>query len=170
MTNRPILPANSYWNRYTNLVDDGNILEKLTTVNHQTQEFLATIPDEKGNYRYQEGKWTIKEVLIHIIDTERIMAYRALRFARKDKTPLPGFSENDFVAALDVTHRSIADLVQELAIVRAATLSLFKNFTTEQWMERGIASKQEVSVLALAYIIVGHEIHHLKVIKERYLG
>ena len=132
-------------------------------------EFLKLIPDDKAYFAYAEGKWTIKEVVGHIIDTERIMAYRALRIARKDQTPLPGFEENEYVANASFNDRSLESLSEEFAAVRRSNVYLFKHFSAEQFGQMGTASGNPVSVRALLYITVGHLNHHRRIIEERYL-
>ena len=121
------------------------------------------------NYRYAEGKWTIKEIIGHLIDAERIFAYRMLRFARKDATDLPGFDENEYVPASEANERSIHGLLEEFTTVRAGTFSLWRSLTNEMLQRSGTVNGNRLSVRALAYITCGHEIHHLAVIKERYL-
>ncbi|WP_291116072.1 DinB family protein [Flavobacterium sp. UBA6135] len=131
--------------------------------------FFTTIPIHKHEFRYAEGKWTIKDILQHLIDAERIFAYRALRIARNDTTPLPGFEENDYVETAHANRRSVNDLLEEFVIVRKGTMSLFSTFTDEQLSRMGIASDNPVSVRAIGFIILGHQKHHEKIIKERYL-
>jgi len=132
-------------------------------------DFLKTIPSEKHEFRYAEGKWTIKDIVQHLIDAERIFAYRALRIARKDKTPLPGFEENEYVETAFANKREMNDLIEEFIMVREATISLFKTFTEEQLLQMGTASEKPVSVRAIGFITMGHQKHHEKIIKERYL-
>ncbi|HRZ30790.1 MAG TPA: DinB family protein [Flavobacterium sp.] len=132
-------------------------------------DFLKTIPSEKHEFRYAEGKWTIKDIVQHLIDAERIFAYRALRIARKDKTPLPGFEENEYVETAFANKRVMNDLIEEFITVREATISLFKTFTEEQLLQMGTASEKPVSVRAIGFITLGHQKHHEKIIKERYL-
>ncbi|WP_396183404.1 DinB family protein [Flavobacterium sp.] len=132
-------------------------------------DFLKTIPTDKQEYRYVEGKWTIKDIVQHLIDAERIFAYRALRIARKDQTPLPGFEENEYVETAFANSRTMEDLIEEFATVRQATLSLFKTFSDEQLTQMGTASEKPVSVRAIGCIILGHQKHHVNVILERYL-
>jgi len=132
-------------------------------------DFLKTIPSEKHEFRYAEGKWTIKDIVQHLIDAERIFAYRALRIARKDKTPLPGFEENEYVETAFANKREMNDLIEEFITVREATISLFKTFTEEQLLQMGTASEKPVSVRAIGFITMGHQKHHEKIIKERYL-
>jgi len=145
------------------------LIEELEISVHRFIKFVQNIPLDKFDYRYAEGKWTIKDIIQHLIDAERIFAYRALRFARNDKTKLPGFEENDYVDEAHATKRSIQDLLTELAVVRQATLSLFKSFSNEELLRIGIASNNPMSVRALGFTIIGHQNHHQKVFEERYL-
>lgn len=146
-----------------------SLVEELEISVHRLIKFVQNIPLDKFDYRYAEGKWTIKDILQHLIDAERIFAYRALRFARNDKTELAGFEENDYVDEANATSRSIQDLLTELAVVRQATLSLFKSFSDEESMRIGIASKNPISVRAVGFVIIGHQNHHQRVFEERYL-
>ncbi|MEQ3662139.1 MAG: DinB family protein [Flavobacterium sp.] len=132
-------------------------------------EFFKSIPRSKLNYRYLEEKWTIKDIFLHLIDAERIFAYRALRIARNDITELPGFEENDYVMEAKASDRSLPSLLEEYKMVRNSTICLFKSFTNEQMLRLGTASDCKVSVRAIGVIIQGHEKHHLEIIKERYL-
>jgi uncharacterized damage-inducible protein DinB len=127
------------------------------------------LPAEKLTFRYAEGKWTIKEILVHLIDDERIYAYRALRFARQDQTELPGFEQDDYALHSGANERDIHDILKEFATVRAATISLFEGFDREALLRTGIADGKIMSVRAAAYHIAGHEMRHLNIIKERYL-
>ena len=131
--------------------------------------FLQSLPEEKADYRYAEGKWSIKELLQHMIDTERIMGYRALRFARKDETELAGFDENAYVELLELSGRKLASLVAEFLELRNSTLSLFRGFSEEALKRRGKANGQPASVRAIGFIIAGHQRHHFKILQERYL-
>ncbi len=146
-----------------------NLLEELEISVHRFIKFVQHIPMDKFDYRYAEGKWIIKDIIQHLIDAERIFGYRALRFARNDKTELPGFEENDYVDYANANKRSIQDLLSELAVVRQATLSLFKSFSNEELVRMGIASNKPMSVRALGFIIIGHQNHHQRVFEERYL-
>lgn len=146
------------------------LLEELEISIHRLIKFVQNIPMNKFDYRYAEGKWTIKEILQHLIDAERIFAYRALRFARNDKTPLPGFDENDYAAEAHADKRSIQELLTELAVVRQATQSLFKSFSQEELLRKGSASNNPVSVRALGFVIIGHQNHHERIFQERYLN
>jgi len=134
----------------------------------ETAALLHGLSDTDAMYRYGRGKWSIKEVVGHLADTERIMAYRALRIARGDTTPLPSFDENAYVPVAKFDARSLADLVGELRTVRAATLALLRTFDAEAWRRRGTASGKPVSVRALGFMIPGHERHHVEVLRTRY--
>jgi uncharacterized damage-inducible protein DinB len=166
------LPINEYskFNAiYIQAVGNVDMLEELEICLHDFIRFVQNIPLDKFDYRYAEGKWTIKDIIQHIIDTERIFTYRALRISRNDKTPLPGFEENDYVANTNANGRSIQDLLAELSAVRQATLYLFKSFSWEQLERIGTASNNEISVRAIGFILIGHQKHHQKVFQERYL-
>ena len=146
-----------------------SLVEELEISLHRLIKFVQNIPLDKFDFRYAEGKWTIKDILQHLIDAERIFAYRALRFARNDQTPLASFEENDYVDEARATKRSIQDLLTELAVVRQATVSLFKSFSEEELLRKGIASNNPMSVRALGFVIIGHQNHHQRVFEERYL-
>jgi len=134
-----------------------------------TCDFFKGIPAQKELYAYAEQKWTIREILLHLIDTERIFSYRALRIARNDKTNLPGFDENDFARNSKANMRTLQELTEEFKAVRHATLSLFRRFDADDWSKTGMASNSEISVRAIGFILAGHAIHHERIIKERYL-
>ena len=160
----------AYYGAYIDSVTDAyNLVEELEISVHRLVKFVQDIPMDKFDYRYAEGKWTIKDILLHLIDAERIFAYRALRFARKDETPLASFDENAYVAEANANSRSIQDLLSELLIVRQATLALFKSFSEEQLLRKGIASNNPMSVRALGFTIIGHQNHHQRIFQERYL-
>jgi len=146
-----------------------SLLEELEISVHRLRNFVQDIPMDKYDYKYADGKWTIKDILQHLIDSERVFAYRALRFARRDTTPLPGFEENEFADSAEGFKRSIRDLLTELAIVRESTLCLFKTFSDETLKLKGFASENEMSVRALGFVIIGHQNHHQSIFKERYL-
>jgi len=158
-----------YANYIAQVSNEYTLMEELEISVHRLIKFVQNIPMDKYDYRYAEGKWTIKDILQHLIDAERIFAYRALRFARNDKTELPGFEENAYADVANGDKRSIMDLLTELSVVRQSTLSLFKTFTEEQLLRSGIASKNNMSVRALGFVIIGHQNHHQQVFKERYL-
>lgn len=159
-----------YYGKYISLVPGGDILAVLGKQLDETLELLRTIPESEAGFRYEPGKWSIKELLGHLIDTERIFAYRALRFARNDQTPVPGYEQDDYVRNASFDAYPLADLAAEFESVRRASLFLFKHMDGEAWMRRGVASENEVSVRALAYIIAGHELHHREILRARYLS
>ena len=159
-----------FYATYINTVTEQYTLtEELEISVHRLVKFVREIPMDKFDYRYAEGKWTIKDILQHLIDAERSFAYRALRFARNDKTELPGFEENDYVDVARANSRSIQDLLTELLVVRQASLTLFKTFNEEELLRKGIASNKPMSVRALGFTIIGHQNHHQRVFEERYL-
>lgn len=160
----------AYYGKYVSLVADGNIVDTLTKQLGDTLAAWRAVPADKAEYRYAPGKWSTKEMMGHVIDTERIMAYRALRIARGDKTALPGFEQDDFVANTDWSARTIADLADEFEAVRKSNLILFRNFTDAAWKQIGTASGNPISARALANIIAGHELYHLSLLNERYLS
>ncbi len=146
-----------------------SILKGLLENEKETISFFENLPTEKLEFRYAEGKWTPKDILLHLIDAERIFTYRALRIARNDKTELPGFEENDYVETANANSRELNDLIEEFKTVRKSTISLYNSFDDVQLKRVGIASNCSVSVRALAYMTMGHYLHHIQVIKERYL-
>lgn len=159
-----------YFGTYINKVESEDLIEALEENLDDFTNFIENIvPDSKYEFRYQPEKWSIKEIVQHIIDAERIFAYRALRMARFDKTPLPGFEENDYVPVSESDKRTMDDLIREFVLVRKSTIELFESFSDEMMKNIGVASGKEVSVRAIGYIISGHCIHHQQVIKERYL-
>lgn len=158
-----------YYDRYISLVPAGDVLQHLNAQINSTLAVLRGISEAQSLRRYAPGKWSIKEVLGHVCDSERVMSYRALCLSRGDQTPLPGFEQDDYVKAANFDARAWADLIGEFEIIRAATVSLFRGFETAATERLGTANDTAVSVRALAYIIAGHERHHLKVIQERYL-
>ena len=158
-----------YYARYIDLVPEGDLVETLELQMSQTMALLAPVPEERAGFRYAEGKWSLAEVLGHINDTERIMACRALRIARGDRTPLPGFDQDPYVTTSPAGHMRIRALEEEFAAVRHATITLLEHLDEAAWLRRGTASDKEVSVRALAWIIAGHERHHTNILRERYL-
>jgi len=132
-------------------------------------DFFKAIPEEKLEYRYEIGKWSVKDIIQHLIDAERVFAYRALRFARQDKTPLPGFNENDYAINANANKKSREELLKEYQIVRESTILLFKSFNEETLKLIGTASNSKMSIRAIGFVIIGHEKHHCQVIKARYL-
>lgn len=148
---------------------NGDILQLLAQLKDSTYQFFHNIPAEKADFAYAEGKWTIKELLGHIIDAERVFAYRVLCISRKEQKNLPGFDENEFVANSNFRQRTLGDLAAEFESVRESNLHLLRALTEEQAVLTGTANGSAVSVRGLAYIMAGHELHHLNIIRERYL-
>jgi uncharacterized damage-inducible protein DinB len=148
---------------------DADVIQILTELKDSTYKLFNSLPQEKADYAYAPGKWRLKQLLSHMIDAERVFAYRVLCFSRGDKNALPGFDENDYVEQAELSIRTLNDLAQEFKALREANLYLYRSITTEQSLITGVASGKAVSVRALLYIIAGHEIHHVNVIKERYL-
>ena len=160
----------AYYGKYVSLVPDNNILEVLSEQLGATLALLRSVPETRAGFRYAAGKWSVKELVGHMIDTERIFAYRALRFARNDRTPLPGYEQDDYIRNASFDACALADLAAEFESVRRSTLFLFKHLDAKAWMRKGVASEAEVSVRALAYIIAGHELHHRGILRDRYLS
>ena len=158
-----------YFKGYIDQAKGVELLPGLESSFKTIYDFYLSIASEKLDYSYDEGKWTIKEIISHLIDTERIFCYRALRFARQDKTALSGFDENRYVLASGAASRSIADLLEEYMLVRKGSIALFKSFSDAGLKSKGVAGSGAVSVRALGFLIIGHEKHHVNVIKERYL-
>src|SRR5713226_9311922 len=153
---------------YVSKVSGSDVLGVLESQRVQMLQLFAGRSERDGSFRYAPGKWTVKEVLGHITDTERIFTYRALRIARGDQTPLPGFEQEDFVKNAAFSDRTLAGLAEEFALVRSASLALFRSFPEEAWPRRGVASEKEVTVRALAFITAGHQMHHRIILEERY--
>ncbi len=160
----------TYYGTYIdNVSNEYSLLEELEISVHRLIKFVQNIPMDKFDYRYAQGKWTIKDILQHLIDAERIFSYRALRFSRNDLTPLASFDENEYVVEANANRRSIQELLMELAVVRQSTLSLFKTFSEQELLRTGIASKNPMSVRALGFVIIGHQNHHQRIFEVRYL-
>jgi len=158
-----------YYSQYIKQSGNSNLLDVLKESAQALNSLFETISDEKMNYKYAEDKWTIKDMLLHIIDAERVFAYRALRFARADKTNLPGFEHNDYVVVANANGRNKASLLNEYNAQRESTIQLFSNFTDDMLLQIGVASGNPMSVRALGFVTAGHETHHCNIIKERYL-
>lgn len=163
-------PYSNHFDPYIKLVEGDNIKTALTDQSEKAKAFLNSISEEKSLYKYEESKWTIKEVLQHIIDAERVFTYRALAFARKDANHLPSFDENRYAANSHANRRNWKELIEEFLVVRKTTEMLFDSFSGEDLKSVGTASNSEISVLALGYTTVGHAAHHFNLIRERYLG
>ena len=159
-----------YFQRYIDQVEDENLLAALESNSVEAIRVFQSIPEEKIAYSYEEGKWNCKELIQHIIDTERVFSFRSLVFARKDETPLPSFDENKYAKNSNANSRTIDELVEEFYAVRKSSQLLFKTFSKEQLLERGVASGKSISVLGMGFIMVGHCIHHLNILQERYLN
>jgi hypothetical protein len=157
-----------YYRKYIDLVPEGDLLALLDTQHRATQAMLAPLTPQQARHRYADGKWSVTEVIGHLADSERIFAYRALRFARADTTPLPGFDEKAYTPAGRFDDRSLGDVAAEFAAVRAATVALFRGLAGDALARTGIASNGVVSVRALAYIIAGHERHHVALLRTHY--
>lgn len=159
----------TYYGQYIDLVPEGELRTILVKQLDDTCRFLSGLTEEKANYRYAEGKWSLKEVIGHITDTERVMSYRLLRIARGDTTPLPGFDQDLFMNGTAFQSCSIAELLEDYTAVRHATITLLRGLSAESLGRSGIVSDNKTTAKALAYVISGHELHHLNVINERYL-
>jgi hypothetical protein len=158
-----------YYDRYISLVPGNDILAALEDQRREMLLLLCGLAESDGDIRYAPDKWSLKEVLGHVNDTERIMSYRALRISRGDATPIEGYEQDDYVRNGPFARRPLADLIEDYIAVRRATVSLFRNLDEPAWTRRGVANKNEVTVQALAYIIAGHELHHRRIIEEKYL-
>ena len=159
-----------FYAKYVARVPTGDITALLRDQLADTRNLLRGVPPGEADRGYAPGKWTIKEVVGHLCDAERIFAYRALRIARADRTPLPGFDENEFVATASFGERDLGHLLEEFTLLRNSTIALFRGLPHEAWPRRGVASDNEVSVRAIAAIIAGHELHHREILETRYLN
>lgn len=160
---------NSYYKRYIDQASQLPLLQGLAEGLLETHHFFDSIPKNKQEYQYAEGKWTPKEILLHLIDTERVFAYRALQFARAENVVLQGFDQDEFAANSYANTRSMANLLEEYIAVRTSTVALFTSFASETLLRKGVASDSILSVRAAGFIICGHEMHHIQVLTERYL-
>ena len=161
---------NDYYKSYWKYLKEDDLLSALSEQGRNTLKFISTISDSVSNFIYAEEKWMLKEVIGHLCDTERILSYRALRFARNDKTFLPGFEENDFIRESNFRSRSLKEIGEEWKTVRSATISLFSSMTDEIADRKGNANGVTISARIILYFILVHERHHLQIIKERYLS
>ena len=159
-----------YYDRYISLIPESDILKTLDSQRRQTMLMLSGRDEDDGNFRNAPDKWTAKEVLGHVCDTERIFAYRALRIARGDRTPIEGFEQDDYVRNGPFGRVALAEVIEDYIAVRRATLTLLRNLDETAWVRRGIANQNEVSVRAIAYLIAGHELHHRKILEEKYFA
>jgi uncharacterized damage-inducible protein DinB len=158
-----------YYSVYINKVDGKTVVDILQSGLDNSLNFYKTIPEDKWSFSYAKGKWTIKEILLHLIDVERVFAYRAFCVSRKEKLELPGFDHDEYLKNSNANSRSVESLLEEYVAVRKASITLFKSFNLETLEYLGVANGSPISARALAYIIAGHELHHNGVIKERYL-
>lgn len=169
----PARPASDeyapYYETYVALVPAGDIVETLERQSADTLALLRSVPEDRAGSSYEPGKWSVKELVGHVVDSERVFSYRALRFARGDRTPLPGYEQDDYVRAAGFDARTLSSIAEEFARVRAATVALLRTFEEDAWARRGTANDKEVSVRALAHILAGHELHHINILRERYL-
>ena len=159
-----------YYGVYVRQVPDGDVLEILAREVGRTVALLEPLDETQAAYRYAPGKWSVKEVLGHVIDVERVFAQRALHFARKDTAPLPGMEQDEWVEAGNFDRRTLASLLEEFSTARRANLAMFRNFDSNAWANRGVASGVEFTARSIPYIIAGHELHHRKVLEARYLS
>jgi hypothetical protein len=159
----------AYYGKYIELVQGDDVVPALERQISATLALLRGLTEAQGNHRYESDKWSIKEVVGHVIDAERIFAYRALRIGRNDQTPLAGFEQDGYVTNANFDGAALADLAGELELVRESNLAMFRQFSPEAWQRQGTASEHPVSVRALAYIIAGHELHHVALLRTRYL-
>jgi hypothetical protein len=159
----------SYSQTYIDTVQGGDILRAFSDQSETIAHLLAKVDDQvAGTFAYAPGKWTIKQVLGHIIDTERVFAYRALRISRNDSTPLPGFEQDDYVSFAGSNERSLASLLDEFKAVRGATIALFRNIPQNAWLRKGSANNYAATVRGIAFQAAGHEAHHVKILREKY--
>ena len=157
-----------YYDRYISLIAGSDILGTLDEQRRQMMLLLCGRSESDGTFRYAPGKWSAKELLGHVCDTERIFAYRALRIARGDQTPIEGFEQDDYVRNGPFAGIPLEEIIEDYISVRRATLTLLRNLDEAAWGRRGVASKNQVTVRALAYMIAGHELHHRRILEEKY--
>ena len=159
-----------FYRKYVEYVSEDNLIPALINSGNITLELMKSIPETSGDFRYAEDKWSIKELLIHMMDAERIFNYRALRFARNDATELPGFNENDYVPYSKADKRTLLNILQEYTNLRASTVDLFSSFDEEALDRVGTSNGSSMSVRAIGFVIAGHETHHRQILNERYFS
>lgn len=159
----------AYYEPYISIVKGEDLMQELLTEHYDTIDLITSIDLETQHYRYAEGKWNVKEVIQHIMDAERVFAYRALCIARGEQQSLPGYDDMAYVQASGATDRNINDMAREFSVLRASTIELFKSFSATMLEHTGTANKMQISVKALLFITLGHEMHHRKIIEDRYL-
>ena len=160
----------AYFHRYISLVSGNDILTTLESQRRQTLLLLSGRDEADGDFRYAPDKWSAKEVLGHVCDTERIFAYRALRISRGDSTPLAGFEQDDYIRNGPFAQRPLAEIIEDYIAVRRASISLLRNLDEQAWQRRGVANNNEVTVRAIAYTMAGHELHHRRILEEKYFA
>jgi hypothetical protein len=158
-----------YYEKYVSLVPEGDVVETLARQSEETLALLRGIGEGRAGHRYEPGKWSIKQVVGHVIDTERIFSYRALAIARGERQPLPGMDQDEYMAGANFDEMTLAGLLEQFEHLRRANVLMLRGLSEEAWTRRGTASDNEVTVRAIAYIIAGHEAHHVKILRERYL-
>lgn len=157
-----------YYERYVSLVANDDIIDTLASQPTRLQDLFTAMPEERGEFRYAEGKWSIKELLGHLIDGERMFAYRLFRISRADETPIEGFEQDGYIENAHSNRRSFADLLEEFSLLRRANMLFLNNLTDEAWTRAGTANNVKISVRALVYIMAGHIEHHLNILRDRY--
>jgi hypothetical protein len=158
-----------YYEKYVSLVPEGDVVETLERQLDDTLALLRGVTEERARYRYGPGKWSVKEVVGHVIDTERVFSYRALAIARGERQPLPGMDQDEYMAGANFDELTLAGLLEQFEHLRRSNVLMLRGLSEEAWSRRGTASDNEVTVRALAYIIAGHEAHHVRILRERYL-
>ncbi len=159
----------SYQQHYISLTKGDNMEELIANHSVNLLAFYSSIPEEKADYSYAEGKWTVKQLFQHVIDTERILAYRAMSLSRMEPMPLYGFDENSYAENASASHRTLASLKEEFVLIRKSTDLLFRSFTEEQLTKKGVVNKNTITVNAICFILFGHNIHHINILKDKYL-
>jgi len=159
-----------YYNNYISLVDGDNVLPIMEKQPGELRAMFASVSEDKGTFAYADGKWTVKELLSHLIDGERIFAYRVLRISRGDETPIEGFEQDDYIATSNANNRSFSDLLDEFDLQRRSNMLMLNNISDEGSKRMGTASDNPVSTRALVYCLAGHVRHHVKILNERYLA
>jgi uncharacterized damage-inducible protein DinB len=159
----------SYYKPYIDLVHSRNLVGSLIETNRQTLKLLRQLPPEKQDFRYERGKWCIKEIVSHLIDAERIFSYRALRFARHDQTELPGYDHDMYIWSSKAILREYYPMLEEFSLLRQSTIALYRSFDADMLSRQGTANGMDITVNALGFVIAGHELHHMNVIRQRYL-
>ncbi len=168
LINLDSIPA--FYKNYVKLIEEEDLLQAMRISGHRAAELVHSLPESKADHRYEKRKWSLREVLCHAMDAERIFAYRALRFARNDQTPLAAFDENTYTPQSNASGRTLRRIADEMARLRDTNLDLFESFTPEMLQRKGTINGNTLSVAALGFIIAGHETHHCGIIRDRYLG